>query len=96
MNSDRHFLLVIGDAHSRIDECVYATRSAEVSIQLGDLGCDYRGLSKVDPQQHKIIAGNLDNYSSEEVLELSVERMEREHLNWRYTFGTEGGLLHLT
>lgn len=56
-------LAIIGDLHGRYETYLELVRNADYSIQLGDFGFDYGILDLVDPDCHKIIGGNHDNYN---------------------------------
>lgn len=53
---------VIGDVHGHYEDYVAIAQEAEHSLQLGDLGFDYDCLKKLDPEKHKVLAGNHENY----------------------------------
>ncbi len=55
-------LRIIGDVHGHSDIYLRLIKKAEHTIQIGDLGFDYSFLSGVDARQHRIVAGNHDNY----------------------------------
>lgn len=55
---------MIGDVHNDIDHYQMIAGQAEHSIQVGDLGFDYSTIT-LDPKNHKVVAGNHDNYHSE-------------------------------
>jgi predicted phosphodiesterase len=55
-------LTVIGDVHGHYAEYERLARKREHTVQLGDLGFKYGCLNNLDPNNHKIIAGNHDNY----------------------------------
>jgi hypothetical protein len=55
-------ITIIGDVHSEYEAYINITKNAEYSIQLGDMGWPYYYLNDVDPNKHKIIGGNHDNY----------------------------------
>lgn len=55
-------LRVIGDAHGGYGRYLHLVSEADYSVQLGDLGFDYRCLEGLDPTHHKFIPGNHDNY----------------------------------
>jgi hypothetical protein len=59
-------LRLIGDVHGRQAELVRLAAGARHSVCLGDVGFDYRPLLSAEadysPQNHKIVAGNHDNY----------------------------------
>lgn len=57
-------LRIIGDVHGKNDQYAELTKSCDYSIQVGDMGFDYRVLTTlgIDNEKHKFIAGNHDNY----------------------------------
>jgi predicted phosphodiesterase len=58
-------IAVIGDVHGKYDRYYKIVRQTErypYTVQLGDFGFKYTTLDKLDPNNHKIIAGNHDNY----------------------------------
>lgn len=57
-------LRIIGDVHGKIKHYVNRAMESEYSIQIGDLGFNYEGLSILDPSKHRVLAGNHDNYES--------------------------------
>jgi len=52
----------IGDAHGYYDRYVKIARKRDCTLQIGDLGFKYGCLENLDPERHKIVAGNHDNY----------------------------------
>lgn len=56
-------LTLIGDAHGKYDRYVKMARKRDFTIQLGDLGFKYGCLENLDPECHKVLGGNHDNYS---------------------------------
>lgn len=52
----------IGDAHGQYDRYVKMARKREHTLQIGDLGFKYGCLENLDPERHKIVGGNHDNY----------------------------------
>ena len=56
-------LAIIGDVHGHYREYFEIVEGVENSIQVGDFGFDWDVLDKLDPERHKIIAGNHDNYT---------------------------------
>jgi len=52
----------IGDAHGQYDRYVKMARKRDYTLQIGDLGFKYGCLEGLDPEHHKIVAGNHDNY----------------------------------
>lgn len=55
-------LTFIGDVHGHYLDYMETIRNYEHSIQLGDYGFDWLTLKTVDPDNHKVLAGNHDNY----------------------------------
>ena len=55
---------IIGDVHGKNTQYAELTKSCDYSIQVGDMGFDYRVLTTlgIDSEKHKFIAGNHDNY----------------------------------
>lgn len=54
----------IGDAHGQYDRYVKMARKRDHTLQIGDLGFKYGCLENLDPERHKIVAGNHDNYDT--------------------------------
>jgi hypothetical protein len=52
----------IGDIHGRYQNYLELISNCSHSVQLGDFGFDYNVLENVDPERHKICAGNHENY----------------------------------
>jgi predicted phosphodiesterase len=52
----------IGDAHGQYDRYVKMARKRDHTVQIGDLGFKYGCLENLDPDAHKLVAGNHDNY----------------------------------
>ena len=55
-------LRIIGDVHGHYEQYVQVAKEAEYSIQVGDLGFEYDCLKQLDPNRHRVLAGNHDNY----------------------------------
>lgn len=58
-------ITVIGDVHGKYDkyyEIIRETDRHPYTVQLGDFGFKYETLKNLDPNKHKIVAGNHDNY----------------------------------
>jgi hypothetical protein len=55
-------LTVIGDVHGKYDQYVKMARKRDFTVQLGDLGFKYECLKNLDPEKHKVVGGNHDNY----------------------------------
>lgn len=60
------YLRLIGDAHGNYEDYLTLASGAEHSIQLGDLGFDYHCLKALDPEKHKVLGGNHDNYEEKD------------------------------
>ncbi len=61
---NKPYLRIIGDAHGKYDKYVKIAKQARYSLQIGDMGFDYRFLDRVlEADDHKIIGGNHDNYT---------------------------------
>ena len=56
-------MLIIGDVHGYHDSYLNLIHGKKSSVQVGDFGFNYDALSGVDPENHKIIGGNHDNYN---------------------------------
>jgi len=57
-------IVVVGDVHGKYDLYHKITREFSHTVQLGDFGFKYEILSGVDPNNHKIIGGNHENYDT--------------------------------
>lgn len=58
------YLRVIGDVHGKYDRYAHVASEAEYSLQVGDMGFDYRYITRiVNSDNHKVIGGNHDNYT---------------------------------
>jgi len=53
---------IIGDVHGHHNSYLNIIQGTDCSVQVGDFGFDYLCLSGVDPDNHKIVGGNHDNY----------------------------------
>ena len=58
-------LTLCGDVHGKISAYIDLVKNSKYSIQLGDLGFNYKLLANISSKFHKIIAGNHDNYTIE-------------------------------
>jgi len=56
-------LTIIGDVHGYHDSYLNIATKCDATVQVGDFGFDYGCLNGMDPDAHKIIGGNHDNYS---------------------------------
>jgi predicted phosphodiesterase len=59
-------LRIIGDVHGKIGEYLALARESDMSLQVGDLGFNYKMLHDLPVDSHKVVAGNHDNYSVED------------------------------
>lgn len=55
-------ILLIGDVHGHIGRYIQKAKPVPYSLQVGDLDFNYDRLSELDPNYHKVVAGNHDNY----------------------------------
>lgn len=55
-------ITLIGDVHGQYDRYVKMARKRDYTVQIGDLGFKYDCLNNLDPEKHKVVAGNHDNY----------------------------------
>lgn len=59
-------MYIIGDLHGvsgrHIDLCNKADKEKTCTLQIGDLGFNYKYLEKIDPNYHKFIGGNHEQY----------------------------------
>ena len=75
----------IGDVHGKISEYLEVIRNCDYSIQLGDMGFRYGQLADVDPEKHRFIPGNHDNYAE----------LFRRRAEWRFPVEDDYGILSL-
>lgn len=54
---------VISDLHGNYSKHLQYVKMYEYTVQLGDLGFNYNYLAGIDPNKHKFIGGNHDNYT---------------------------------
>lgn len=59
-------LRLIGDVHGKISSYLELAGGADMSLQVGDLGFVYKGIEKLSPESHRVLAGNHDNYATED------------------------------
>ena len=57
-------LRIIGDVHGFYDAYIPIAQEADYSLQVGDMGFDYRPIEILDGYHHKFIMGNHDNYDN--------------------------------
>ena len=55
-------LRVIGDVHSKVSDYLDIVDGCEYSLQIGDMGFNYKHLDYVDSTHHRIVFGNHDNF----------------------------------
>lgn len=58
-------LRLVGDVHGYTGNYVDLVKDVPLSLQVGDMGFDYKDLAVLDADKHKIVAGNHDNYSED-------------------------------
>jgi predicted phosphodiesterase len=56
-------LTIIGDVHGYHDSYLNIATKCEATVQVGDFGFNYEVLNGMDPDLHKIVGGNHDNYA---------------------------------
>jgi predicted phosphodiesterase len=54
---------IIGDVHGHTLQYLELIKDVPYSIQLGDMGYDYTELYDIDPDNHKVVAGNHENFN---------------------------------
>lgn len=54
---------IISDIHGKYTQYLNLTKNQSLTIQLGDLGFDYNPINHLNPNEHKRIGGNHDNYT---------------------------------
>lgn len=61
-------LRIISDVHGKMQQYIKLASEADYSIQLGDLGFakEYKQLSRLHPDNHKVLGGNHDDYTWED------------------------------
>lgn len=60
-------ITLIGDVHGKYDryhKIIRQTDRHPHTLQIGDFGFKYETLNNVDPEKHKILGGNHDNYAA--------------------------------
>lgn len=66
MQKNKKKLTICGDVHGKIPAYIDLVKNSDYSIQLGDLGFNYKPiLLNISPDFHKVLAGNHDNYTIE-------------------------------
>lgn len=58
-------LTIIGDVHGKYERYYKIIRQSDThphTVQLGDFGFKYNTLTNLDPNNHKVLGGNHDNY----------------------------------
>jgi len=75
--SKKAYFRIIGDVHQKQDKYARIALEAEYSLQVGDMGFDYSYLDAyLDPDKHKVLAGNHDNYNTQKCCESGCEKCE--------------------
>ena len=54
----------IGDAHGKYDRYLQIAGERDYTVQIGDLGFRYGCLDSLDPEHHKLVGGNHENYDT--------------------------------
>ena len=56
---------IMGDVHGHLDFYTALVKDVDFSVQLGDMGFDYKKLiDRLDPTKHRFVPGNHDNYDN--------------------------------
>lgn len=57
-------MLIVGDVHGRTTDYYNLVKDSKYSLQIGDMGyaSDYKILSLLNPDNHKVVAGNHESY----------------------------------
>lgn len=67
MVEKRKTLTLCGDVHGNIPAYIHLVKDSDYSIQLGDLGFNYKpSMFNISSEFHKVVAGNHDNYTLNE------------------------------
>lgn len=82
-------LRIIGDVHNFHEEYCTIAQEAEYSICVGDVGFDYTYITNnLDPEKHKIIGGNHDNYEFDDTKTNYHEKYFKQSRHFLGDFGT--------
>lgn len=85
-------LRIIGDVHAKFQDYIALTKECDYSIQVGDMGFDYKPLNVIDHNKHKFFSGNHDSldqyYSSPHVIESTATTGKSKD----FGIATHGGL----
>jgi predicted phosphodiesterase len=54
---------IIGDLHQKYDKYLLLTEEADYTLQVGDVGFFYDKINHLNPEKHKRLGGNHDNYT---------------------------------
>jgi hypothetical protein len=57
-------LRIIGDVHGKYGHYLNLIKKPHYSLQVGDLGFEYSCLDGIDPERHRVLGGNHDNYTA--------------------------------
>ena len=55
-------LRIVGDVHGKFDKYIETVKDCDYSLQVGDMGFNYKPLHVLDSRRHKFYGGNHDNY----------------------------------
>jgi hypothetical protein len=55
-------MIFVGDVHGKYDEYLKIIARHKSSVQVGDMGFNYKHLDGIDPGSHTFIGGNHDNW----------------------------------
>ena len=62
--SNKPYFRVIGDVHAHYRKYMELANKAQHSVQLGDMGFDYKQIESLDSKKHCFFGGNHDNYDT--------------------------------
>jgi predicted phosphodiesterase len=83
-------ITLIGDVHGNTERYNRLVSKLNYSVQLGDMGFDY-SLIKADPERHKFLGGNHDNYDMYRVSPHSLGDYGEVIINYVRFFFIRGG-----
>jgi hypothetical protein len=81
-----NYLRLFGDVHGYIRSYAEIAKQVPCSIQVGDMGFDYKKLSDLDPARHVFVGGNHDNYTLKQRPDLSPDDPKVLDPRSRFTF----------
>jgi predicted phosphodiesterase len=85
-------LRIVGDAHGKFQEYIALTKECDYSIQVGDMGFDYKPLNVIDHNKHKFFAGNHDSLDKYYTSPHAIESTATTGKSKDFGTATHGGL----